>query len=239
TTVTALTAHLLNQVGISAQVAGNIGPAALTALQNALATNALPQVWVLELSSFQLWATQHLPLDAAALLNISQDHIDWHGSFDAYVDCKASLLAQAPVAIINRDDKHVANLSLPHDLKVCTFGETLPPDDKSLGFTEWAGAKWLCRHASQDKLLPIANLPLPGTHNALNFQVALLLAIHAGGKWDTLLASIPSYQGEPHRMQQVRQVQAVDFINDSKGTNVGATVAALRGLSQPVVLLAR
>src|SRR5699024_12212248 len=79
---------------------------------------------------------------------------------------------------------------------------------------------------------------LPGTHNALNIQAALLLAHEAGGKWDTLLASIPSYQGEPHRMQQVRQVQAVDFINDSKGTNVGATVAALRGLSRPVVLIA-
>src|SRR5699024_3606128 len=213
TTVTALTAHLLNHVGISAQVAGNIGPAALTALQNALAEDALPQVWVLELSSFQLWATQQLPLNAAALLNVSQDHIDWHGGFEAYVDCKASLLAQAPVAVINRDDKYIARLSLPHHLKVRTFGDSVPPDAGALGITEWAGAPWLCRHGAQDKLLPIANLPLPGTHNALNIQAALLLAHEVGGTWGALLASIPSYRGEPHRMQLVRQVQVVDFIN--------------------------
>lgn len=238
TTVTALTAQLLNHAGITAQVAGNIGPAALTALHRAIAQEALPHVWVLEVSSFQLWATQKLPLDAAALLNISQDHIDWHGGFAAYVACKASLLAQTPVAILNRDDSVIASMALPDGVKMLTFGCGAPCRDGTLGFLQWAGAKWLCRDAAQEKLLPVANLPLPGMHNALNTQAALLLAHAAGGSWEQVLSGLPHYRGEPHRMQLLRQVQAVDFINDSKGTNVGATVAALQGLSQPVVLIA-
>src|SRR5690606_30704380 len=127
TTVTAMTRQLLEAAGFSALVAGNISPAALDALVQALDTDTLPQVWVLELSSFQLETTYTLKPDAAAVLNLTQDHLDWHGSMQAYGDAKAKLLALAEVRIVNRDDAAVSAMVDDLDaMEVRSFGSDVP-----------------------------------------------------------------------------------------------------------------
>lgn len=241
TTVTAMTAHLLAAAGQTVQTAGNIAPAALDALADALETGHLPAVWVLELSSFQLYSTHSLQADAVALLNLSQDHLDWHGSFEAYAQAKGRLLKQGRLAIVNRTDAAVMPLTadLPAD-RIVTFGAQAPDADGSMGVVTAGGQRWLAanRQGEHQALLPVNAFRVPGQHNCLNAQAALLLAQAAGIAPDKAVAALPAYPGEPHRMAFVRNVAGVDFYNDSKGTNVAATVAALQGQQGRVVLIA-
>jgi len=265
TTVTAMTRALLQASAINARAAGNIGPAALTALAEALDQNDLPQVWVLELSSFQLHTTQSLRPDAAAVLNVTQDHLDWHGCMPAYVEAKARLLQGAALAIVTRDDPIVrAMVSALDAPQVRSIGRERPDHEGDLGLEYSHDVLWLAHAQAQDFDLPsapsrrrkTAALPLPrphgrvvrlmpvdalqvrGLHNALNAQAALLLARAAQADWAPMLRALRAYRGEPHRMAFVRTIDAVDFIDDSKGTNVGATVAGLQGLGRPAVLIA-
>lgn len=263
TTVTAMTRHLLAGCGISARAAGNIGPAALTALADALDTDSLPQAWVLELSSFQLETTCSLALDAAVVLNVTQDHLDWHGSMQAYADAKARLLAMANVAVVNRDDPVVSRMvAALEGAAVRSFGRAAPTLTGDFGLSSDHGVNWLCVAEAVDfdvpsaprrrkqtepqrreagrvsRLMPVDALKVRGVHNALNALAALALAREAGLGWAPLLHALRDYAGEPNRTEFVRTVAGVDFINDSKGTNVGATVAALEGLGQNVVLIA-
>ena len=265
TTVTALTRHLVQACGLSARAAGNIGPAALAALIEALEADDLPQVWVLELSSFQLETTSSLSVDAAAVLNLSQDHLDWHGDMQAYAAAKARILAHARVHVVNRDDPMacamVASLS---DLAVRSFGREAPQYVGDMGLDHSHGVAWLAAGEPADfdepaaaparrrknapaprraearlvRLMPVEALRIRGLHNALNAQAALLLARSLDLPWSALLRAVREYAGEPHRMTFVRAVGGVDFIDDSKGTNVGATVAGLEGLGRKVVLIA-
>jgi len=261
TTVCALTGHLLDAAGRSAVVAGNIGPAALAALMTALDEDRLPDVWVLELSSFQLETTHSLRPDAGAVLNLTQDHLDWHGDMRAYGAAKARLLAASAVAIVNRDDAHVAamveRLNAEH---VRSFGREAPVATGDLGLDHSHGVAWLAEAAAEDfdapppkrrkgevatradgrvnRLMPVDALFIRGVHNALNVQAALLLARSLGLAWAPLLRAVREYRGEPHRVEFVRSIAGVDFIDDSKGTNVGAAVAALEGLGQRCVLIA-
>jgi len=266
TTVTAMTRHLLQGSGVQARAAGNIGPAALAALAQALDANALPDVWVLELSSFQLETTQLLHTTAAAVLNLSQDHLDWHGSLEAYADAKARLLQGAALAVVNRDDAIVRAMVPALDgAQVRSFGRERPHYEGDLGLETSHDVLWLAHAQAQDfdapaeparrrrreqaqllprpqgrvaRLMPVDALQVQGLHNALNAQAALLLARAAGADWAAMLHALRDYQGEPHRMAFVRRIGAVDFIDDSKGTNVGATVAGLQGLGRPAVLIA-
>ena len=265
TTVTALTRHMLDACGIKARAAGNIGPAALTALMVALDKDDLPEVWVLELSSFQLYTTDSLSMKAAVVLNVTQDHLDWHGDFAAYCAAKARIFEQAQLHIVNRDDPYVVNMVGSLDqLHVRSFGRDTPVLVHDAGFELNHDVRWLAsaqptefddaapkvskRSKAQPpapraagrlaRLMPADALPMAGLHNAMNVLAAGLLARAVGGSWACILRAASHYEGEPHRMQFVRTVRGIDFYNDSKGTNVGATVAGVQGLRPQVVLIA-
>ncbi|OVZ56669.1 UDP-N-acetylmuramoyl-L-alanine--D-glutamate ligase [Pigmentiphaga sp. NML080357] len=261
TTVCALAGRLVEAAGRSVGVAGNIGPAALTALMAALEEDRLPEVWVLELSSFQLETTSTLKPHAGAVLNLTQDHLDWHGDMQAYGAAKARLLAASATAIVNRDDPAVAAMVDRLDgERVRSFGRETPVSTGDLGLDHSHGVAWLAEAAADDfeappvkrkkgevvtrpegrvnRLMPVDALHIRGVHNALNVQAALLLARSLGLPWAPLLRAVSEYRGEPHRVEFLRSIAGVDFIDDSKGTNVGATVAALEGLGQRCVLIA-
>lgn len=265
TTVTALTRFMLEAAGMSATAAGNISPSALTALMNALDQAQLPQVWVLELSSFQLHTTQSLRYDASVVLNLSQDHLDWHQDMQEYAADKARILSHSTIQIVNRDDPavmHMVNSLEP--MNVRSFGLDVPLLAHDIGLTLEQGMRWLVvaeptdfedgpipssrrkkgapepkRQAGRVKqMMPADAIQLVGLHNVLNVQAALLLCRSVGAGWAPLLRSATQYVGEPHRMRFVRTVREVDFYNDSKGTNVGATVAGIAGLDRSIVLIA-
>lgn len=265
TTVTAMARQLAEASGFSAVAAGNISPAALAALEACIKAEKLPEVWVLELSSFQLHTTCSLRARAAVILNISQDHLDWHGSYDAYCASKAGLLHQADIAVVNRDDAVVSHMVESLDMPgVRTFGSDLPVLTGDVGLADTEGLAWLCaaeeaadvemparqargaairsskRSATSApvRLMPVEALRVRGRHNALNALAAMALVRSLGAGWAPMLHALRDYGGEPHRMELVRIVAGVEFVNDSKGTNVGATAAALQGQDRPVVLIA-
>ncbi|MCZ4329485.1 UDP-N-acetylmuramoyl-L-alanine--D-glutamate ligase [Castellaniella denitrificans] len=268
TTVTSLTRHLVETCGRRVRAAGNIGPAALASLKDALEQDDLPEIWVLELSSFQLESTFSLAPDAATVLNVTQDHLDWHGSMRAYAAAKARLLEMARIAVVNRDDPLVRDMVGDlDDERVRGFGADAPTLAGDFGLLTQQGLVWLAtapevetdpvaqvparrRRAARDEaparrpavpaqaLMPAEALRIQGTHNALNALAALALCRAIGLEWAPLLHALRGYRGEAHRTEFVRAIAGVDFIDDSKGTNVGATLAALKGLGRPVVLIA-
>ena len=257
TTVTALTGQLLVHAGWSVAVAGNIGPSLLDTLAHHLDTENLPQAWVLELSSFQLEGVQDFAPSAAVVLNITQDHLDWHGSMAAYAAAKARIFGAQGCMVLNRQDEAVMAM-LPAPLKLkggklqprwhTTFGSNLPQQPGDFGLEEVNGMRWLVRahdEAGPDgslflqRLLPADVLRIRGLHNACNALAALALAQAAGCPLAPLLFGLREYRGEPHRVQSLGLVDGIEYFDDSKGTNVGATVAALHGLGpqQRIVLI--
>jgi UDP-N-acetylmuramoylalanine--D-glutamate ligase len=265
TTVTALTRHMLAAAGIRVRAAGNISPAALASLIDALDTNALPDVWVLELSSFQLETTRSLRMAAAVVLNVTQDHLDWHGNMQAYGQAKARIYDMADLLLVNRDDaKVMAMCESLMAMNVRSFGRDTPMLTGDVGLESSHDVCWLTTSEATEfeddlptpvkrkknappperasgrlvRLMPIDALGLHGLHNALNTQAALLLARAVGAGLGSALRAAGDYVGEPHRMEFVRSVRGIDFFNDSKGTNVGATVAGLEGLGRRSVLIA-
>ena len=257
TTVTALTGQLLVHAGWSVAVAGNIGPSLLDTLTHHLDAENLPQAWVLELSSFQLEGVQDFAPSAAVVLNITQDHLDWHGSMAAYATAKARVFGAQGCMVLNRQDEAVmAMLPAPVKLKGgklqprwhTTFGSNLPQQPGDFGLEEVNGMRWLVRahdEAGPDgslflqRLLPADVLRIRGLHNACNALAALALAQAAGCPLAPLLFGLREYRGEPHRVQSLGLVDGIEYFDDSKGTNVGATVAALHGLGpqQRIVLI--
>ncbi len=252
TTVTSLTGLLCRRAGLSTRVAGNISPAALDVLREVIDADALPQAWVLELSSFQLHTTFSLQADAATVLNVTQDHLDWHGSMDAYAADKARIFGADTVRVLNRDDAIVMRMTAV-DAPVVTFGtgEPLAPD--SFGLLNERGVLWLANAVALDdepvkklkkgetaapvevtvnRLMPADALKIRGLHNASNALAALALCRACGLPLAPLLHGVREYAGEPHRVELVASIDGVDYYDDSKGTNVGATVAALEGLGK-------
>ncbi len=228
TTTTALTAHLLNGAGVTARAAGNISPSALDALMDAADHGDLPQAWVLELSSFQLEATHTLNADAATVLNVSEDHLDrYQGSLANYAAAKARIFKGAKAAVLNRDD----DWSLANGrcgVPFVTFGLDAPGragDFGLVGGTLVKGDKALVR---QDEL------KLTGAHNAANALAAIALCEAVGVAAERVLPALKSFAGLPHRVETVAEVGGVTYIDDSKGTNVGATLAAIEGLGRKV-----
>jgi UDP-N-acetylmuramoylalanine--D-glutamate ligase len=250
TTTTRLVGLLVERAGRSVAVAGNISPTALDTLRERLDGDGLPEVWVLELSSFQLETTRSLACDAAAVLNLTQDHLDWHGSMPAYAQAKARIFARDTVPVVNRDDAAVMSL-LRKGAQPITFGAGAPARPDEYGLVHEGGIDWLAyaedlaperrRRAAAElagvaapvfvhKLMPAAALRIRGRHNALNALAALALVRAIGCPLAPVLHALREYRGEPHRVQLVASIGGVEYYDDSKGTNVGATVAALTGL---------
>jgi UDP-N-acetylmuramoylalanine--D-glutamate ligase len=246
TTCTALATALLCGLGYDAVAAGNISPAMLDVVCDRLeAGNPLPAVWVLELSSFQLETAEGFLADAGLVLNLSQDHLDRYDSFADYADAKARLVAQSRAQVLNREDAMVWGMTRP-DRPLFSFGtgpatdRIVPVTHRVFGFLEHDGQTWFCRE--ERALLPVLALRLWGPHNALN-ALAVLALIEASGLASAddprLLAALGQFEGLAHRVQKVAQRDdGLLFIDDSKGTNVGATLAALAGATQKVVLVA-
>jgi len=250
TTVTSLTGLLCRRAGLTTRVAGNISPAALDVLRESIDANELPQAWVLELSSFQLHTTFSLKADAATVLNLTQDHLDWHGTMDAYAADKARIFGPDTVRVLNRDDARVMRMAV--DAPLFTFGTDEPKDADSFGLIDERGVLWLANavagEASDKKLkrgetreqvdaivsrlMPADALKIRGLHNAANALAALALCRACGLPLAPLLHGLREYAGEPHRVELVATIDGVDYYDDSKGTNVGATVAALQGLGK-------
>ncbi|MFY9314824.1 MAG: UDP-N-acetylmuramoyl-L-alanine--D-glutamate ligase [Burkholderiales bacterium] len=230
-TVTALTGHLLRSAGVDCEVAGNISPPALDALMARRSSNsAPPAVWVLELSSYQLETTWSLAPDAAAMLNLSEDHLDRYAGLAEYAAAKARIYMGAGVQVLNRCDSASMALALAGRTQV-TFGLDSPDMPEDFGVQDG----WLVRGG--ERILAAADLPLAGAHNASNALAACALAHLGGAPLAALAQGLRTFQGLPHRMQRVRLRARVEWLDDSKGTNVGATVAALKGLDRPAVLI--
>ena len=260
TTVTSLTGQLVARAGKTVKVAGNIGPTLLDTLAGHIDAGTLPEVWVLELSSFQLDGTNvgegGFEPTAATVLNITQDHLDWHGSIEAYAAAKARIFGQTGLMILNREDPAVMAM-LPPPVKVklqkpqvrahITFGADMPRRPGDFGIEVVSGMPWLVRAMDADetrkrgrneveeelhiqRLMPADALRIRGRHNATNALAALALASATGCPLAPMLYGLREYRGEPHRVEPVAIVGEVEYFDDSKGTNVGATVAALHGL---------
>ena len=271
TTVTSLVGLLCERAGLITRVAGNISPAALDVLREVLdakpapqpvdadaeaaepVAGTLPQAWILELSSFQLHTTFSLQADAATVLNLSQDHLDWHGDMAAYAKDKARIFGEQTVRILNRDDAAVMHMADPL-AETITFGTGEPAEVDSFGLVNERGIFWLAQAVPSEeviekkrkkndpapepvptmakKLMPADALKIRGQHNASNALAALALCRAIGLPFAPLLHGLREYQGEPHRVELITAVGAVEYYDDSKGTNVGATVAALSGLGK-------
>jgi UDP-N-acetylmuramoylalanine--D-glutamate ligase len=251
TTVTSLTGLLCQRAGLTTRVAGNISPAALDVLREVLEADALPQAWILELSSFQLHATFSLQADAATVLNLTQDHLDWHGDMAAYGADKARIFGAGTVRVLNRDDRAVMQMASATGTNI-TFGTNEPDAADCFGLQNERGVLWLTvavageesekkrkkNEAAEvvpvtvNRLMPADALRIRGLHNASNALAALALCRAIGLPFAPLLHGLREYQGEPHRVELVAAIDGIDFYDDSKGTNVGATVAALNGLGK-------
>jgi UDP-N-acetylmuramoylalanine--D-glutamate ligase len=255
TTVTSLTGQLVERTGRTVAVAGNIGPSLVETLGEKLRTGALPQVWVLELSSFQLDGVDNFEPTAATVLNVTQDHLDWHGTMEAYAGAKARIFGAHALMVLNREDATVMAM-LPAPVRVkggrfeqrpcVTFGADVPQRPGDWGIEAVNGMAWLVRAHEADetqkrrkdedeeihiqRLMPADALRIRGQHNAVNALSALALATAAGCPLAPMLYGLREYRGEPHRVEPVGIVNGVEYFDDSKGTNVGATVAALKGL---------
>jgi len=226
----------------------------------------LPQVWVLELSSFQLEGVDNFEPTAATVLNLTQDHLDWHGSMDGYGAAKARIFGKRGVLVLNREDAGVMAMLDSAPVEVAeivakpsraktpkvqvrahlTFGGDLPQRPGDYGIETVNGMRWLVRALEADetrkrkkddeeeihiqRFMPADALRIRGRHNALNALAALALAGNAGADLAPMLFGLREYQGEPHRVEPVTVLNGVEYFDDSKGTNVGATVAALHGL---------
>jgi UDP-N-acetylmuramoylalanine--D-glutamate ligase len=230
-TVTSMTGAACKAAGRETIVAGNIGVPVLDAITAIEEGDALPDVFALELSSFQLESTSTLDPDAAAVLNVTEDHLDRYDSMADYAEAKARIFQGTGTQVLNREDGRSAAMALP-GRRVTTFGLDAPRRADDWGVREGC----LCR--GETALMRVSDLPVAGLHNAANALAALALAHAAGAPLASMLDGLRKFEGLPHRLEKVDEVRGVTFYDDSKGTNVGATVAALNGMTSPVVLIA-
>jgi UDP-N-acetylmuramoylalanine--D-glutamate ligase len=255
TTVTSLTGKLVACANMTVAVAGNIGPSLLDTLSESIKSAELPQVWVLELSSFQLNDVIDFEPTAGVILNVTQDHLDWHEEMSSYIGAKSHVYGTQAMMVINRDDEVVVGMlasarKLNKNRKFCTFGTDLPNRLGDYGLESVNGMTWLVRATSFDdvivkkqrsliespielsmqRLMPTDALQLRGQHNMLNALAALSLVESVGCSISRVLYGLREYKGEPHRVESIGIFNGIEYFDDSKGTNVGATVAAISGL---------
>ncbi|ROR29682.1 UDP-N-acetylmuramoyl-L-alanine--D-glutamate ligase [Inmirania thermothiophila] len=227
-TVTALVAAMAGAAGLRAAAGANLGTPVLDLLEG-----PAPDLYVLELSSFQLELTASLAPQAAAVLNVSPDHLDRHADLAAYAAAKARILAGAATAVVNRDDPVAAAMPAPG--RRVTFGLGAPGGG-DYGLVEAGGRVWLCRGG--ERRLAADEVPLAGRHNLANVLAAMALADAAGIAPEAQRAAVSAFAGLPHRMVTVGERRGARWIDDSKATNVGAALAALEGLPGPLVWIA-
>jgi UDP-N-acetylmuramoylalanine--D-glutamate ligase len=235
TTVTTLTSELLRAAGLVVASVGNIGEPVLDVLAAHEQGARWPDVFVIELSSFQLETTASLEPVAATVLNVTENHLDRYTRIADYAAAKARIFAGSGEQILNRDDPRALAMRLRGRV-VQTFGAGVPEGENDWGLVERRGAPWLARGGAL--LLPASELKLVGRHNALNALAALALASTLAKVDGKLLAALTAFQGLAHRMERVADIGGVLFVNDSKGTTVAATLAALDGIDRPAVLIA-
>lgn len=257
TTVTSLTGKLVASANMTVAIAGNIGPSLLDTLREKIDAGDLPQTWVLELSSFQLNDAAGFEPTAGVVLNVTQDHLDWHETMDSYVNAKSHVYGSRATMVVNRDDDVVMEIltnakKLNRYRSYCSFGSDLPTRLGDYGLESVNGMTWLVRAASVEdvvikkqrslieptielslqRLIPADALQLRGQHNYLNALAALALVETLGCSISRVLYSLREYKGEPHRVESISNYNGIEYFDDSKGTNVGATVAAISGLGQ-------
>jgi UDP-N-acetylmuramoylalanine--D-glutamate ligase len=223
------------KAGFNTVVAGNIGLPVLDALTKVLASNKTPDIFVLELSSFQLETTRHLYPDAATVLNVSEDHMDRYPGLAAYAAVKARIFNGEGVQVINRDDSMVDRMG-ESGRRVWTFSRHAPVSPSDFGLAEVDGELALAQGSRV--LMRAAELRVTGVHNATNALAAIALCRALDLPEGPLLSALREFRGLAHRVERVAEVGGVVYYDDSKGTNVGATVAALNGFDCPVVLIA-
>lgn len=232
-TVTELTGHLCRYAGCDTIVAGNIGLPVLSALLEREQTGKMPDVWVFELSSFQLDTTYSLHADAATVLNISEDHLDRYQDLLDYAHSKTAVFNGHGVQVLNRDDALCrAMVRAGRPLRWFSLND----GEADYGLHQHNGNHQLT--VDGKAVFDVNELPLQGLHNAANALASLALCEAIGLSRETLLAGLKSFRGLPHRVELVDEFDGVAYIDDSKGTNVGATVAALQGMTRRVVLIA-
>ncbi|VAW58811.1 UDP-N-acetylmuramoylalanine--D-glutamate ligase [hydrothermal vent metagenome] len=219
-TVISLLGEMAKTVGINARVGGNIGVPVLDLIHS----NA--DLYILELSSFQLESVQSLAPIAAAVLNVSPDHMDRYDSYEEYVSTKMRIYKQCKAAVLNRDDQSIAPMQASHkQVSGFTLNE---PAQGDFGLRTLDREVWLCKGSS--KLIAEKSLRLSGQHNLANALAALALGEVAGFPLADMLSTLMHFSGLGHRTQRVAEKNQVCWVNDSKGTNVGATIAAINGL---------
>jgi len=227
-TVTTLVAELLQNAGFTAIAGGNLGKPALDLLQ--LPT---PDVYVLELSSYQLESTHRLPLRVACVLNLSADHMDRYPSMTEYAAAKQRIFANAEVAVLNQDDKWVMAMQRPAQQTIY-FSETNVESEFYVDTQSDPSRLMQCGR----EIATGQSLYLKGRHNQLNVLAAMAIVKPFEISETIVQQTVQSFKGLPHRSQLAAEFNGVKYINDSKGTNVGATVAAIRGANAPIILIA-
>jgi UDP-N-acetylmuramoylalanine--D-glutamate ligase len=228
-TVTTLLNAMAQSAGKDVRMGANIGTPALDLIEE-----LEPDLYVLELSSFQLETTYSLRPAASVVLNVSADHMDRYADLDAYSSAKQSIYRNAAIQVVNADDPMVVGLAYPERPQIrYTMGR---PAAGEYGLCDYQGGSWLAR--GEEPIMPVSGIRMDGRHNVMNTLAALALGEAAGLARDAMIEAINEFRGLPHRMQLIANVAGVRWYNDSKGTNVGATLAAIDSAQGPIVLIA-
>ncbi|HXA37239.1 MAG TPA: UDP-N-acetylmuramoyl-L-alanine--D-glutamate ligase [Steroidobacteraceae bacterium] len=232
-TVTSLVAHMAAAAGRNVLAGGNLGDAVLDLLEQ-----PTPDLYVLELSSFQLETTSSLRLQAAVVLNVTADHMDRYPSLEAYALAKSRIFAKAATVVLNADDPLVASMRGAAEARIVTFSVDNAAASGAADFSLLRTGKQLRLARHGVALLDVARLKISGLHNAANALAALALGEAAGLPMPKMIEALESFTGLPHRSEWVAEVAGVSYVDDSKGTNVGATIAAVAGMPGPLVMIA-
>ena len=234
-TVTTLVGKMAERAGLRVRAGGNLGEPALDLLGAAESDGCKTDLYVLELSSYQLESTESLDLKAAAVLNVTADHMDRYATIEDYAEAKARIFARCDTAVINLDDPLVVAMPRPGQ-RTLSFSLRASIGADYAVVTGSDSTWWLSRRG--EPLLSVSAMKIPGLHNAANALAALALGEALGLPMAAMLAELVSFPGLPHRSQWVADVNGVTYVNDSKGTNVGATLAAVAGMRGPLVMIA-
>ena len=234
-TVTEMVGAMCRAAGIRTALAGNIGTPVLNVVSDIDAgKRRAPDVFVLELSSFQLESTSSLNPEAAVVLNLSEDHMDRYENVPQYAQAKARIFNGDGVQVLNRDDHLSRDMSIDGRC-VFSFGSSNPVSNYEWGLRELDGETWLAQ--GSENLIKASELGVTGTHNLCNALAALALCRSIRLPYPKLLDGLRNFSGLPHRVQKIAEISGISFYDDSKGTNVGATVAALNGMNERSVII--